>query len=365
MAVVLKHVSDPLPRPRQFVPDLPEAVERILFKALAKDPADRYPSMAEMKAAMERALARGMAHGEDREAERQYPSARIEAAPELPPAEDAATIDQGVEGETATPRPIHDTADAEASSRPRLADEKRAAARPLLRLSTVKAILSVASLIVLLSVGGLLVRTSVLQGLGKSIEATPTFTATLARIPTSTLTPTLTLTPTFTPTPTLKPTATPELSSPPEIVGKDKAESILRSGVDFLEGEAREKPSAEDLAKPGTFTYTVPITDPSKPVVWAYGWCAKDKTTLDDNFKHIELAFDLDGKAVGADRLATIGYQTRAGFFCRLVYTVLKDWPAGEHHLSIKATFDQTINDGQDDYPAGDYVLVYNVYVKP
>jgi len=47
------------------------------------------------------------------------------------------------------------------------------------------------------------------------------------------------------------------------------------------------------------------------------------------------------------------------------VYAVLKDWPAGEHHLSIKATFTQTINDGQDDYPAGDYILDYTVYVKP
>jgi len=45
MAVVLKQISDPLPRPTQFVPDLPEAVEHLLVKALAKDPADRYEDM--------------------------------------------------------------------------------------------------------------------------------------------------------------------------------------------------------------------------------------------------------------------------------------------------------------------------------
>jgi serine/threonine protein kinase len=47
MAVVLKHVLDPLPRPRQFVPDLPSEVENALFKALAKKPEDRYATMAE------------------------------------------------------------------------------------------------------------------------------------------------------------------------------------------------------------------------------------------------------------------------------------------------------------------------------
>ncbi len=154
-------------------------------------------------------------------------------------------------------------------------------------------------------------------------------------------------------------------SGPPAMVPADKAESILRSGIDFLEDLAREKPSAEDLAKPGTFTYTVPITDPAKPVTWAYGWCAHDQATLKDNLKHIRLTFTLDGKTVSADKLASIGYQTRTGLSCRLVYAVLKDWPAGEHHLSIKATFTQKINDGQDDYPAGDYILAYNVYVKP
>ncbi len=53
-AVLLKHASEPLPRPRQFVPDLPEEVEKVLFKALAKQPEDRYQSMGEFAAALER-----------------------------------------------------------------------------------------------------------------------------------------------------------------------------------------------------------------------------------------------------------------------------------------------------------------------
>jgi len=52
--VMMKHVSDPLPRPRDFISNLPEEVEKVLFKALEKDPADRYQSMAEFAEALEK-----------------------------------------------------------------------------------------------------------------------------------------------------------------------------------------------------------------------------------------------------------------------------------------------------------------------
>jgi tRNA A-37 threonylcarbamoyl transferase component Bud32 len=58
MAVVEKHLHDPLPSPRQFVQDLPEEVEKVLMKALAKQPEERYQSMGELEAALE-ALTKG------------------------------------------------------------------------------------------------------------------------------------------------------------------------------------------------------------------------------------------------------------------------------------------------------------------
>ena len=53
------------------------------------------------------------------------------------------------------------------------------------------------------------------------------------------------------------------------------------------------------------------------------------------------------------------------GKLYRFIYTALSDWPAGEHHLQTIATFTSTVNDGLQDYPAGDYVLDYTVFVKP
>lgn len=51
-SVILKHINAPLPLPRTVVPDLPEEVERIVMKSLAKNPADRYASAAKMRDAL-------------------------------------------------------------------------------------------------------------------------------------------------------------------------------------------------------------------------------------------------------------------------------------------------------------------------
>ncbi len=56
MAVVVKHINDSLPLPRQVNPDLPEAVERVILKALAKRPEDRYATAGDMVRAIQAAI---------------------------------------------------------------------------------------------------------------------------------------------------------------------------------------------------------------------------------------------------------------------------------------------------------------------
>ena len=44
-AILIKQTNNPMPLPSQYIPNLPDAVEKVLFKALAKQPEDRYSTM--------------------------------------------------------------------------------------------------------------------------------------------------------------------------------------------------------------------------------------------------------------------------------------------------------------------------------
>lgn len=55
-AIIMKHISDPLPLPRSLNPDIPEAVERVILKALSKNPDERFQSGREFATAIKNAL---------------------------------------------------------------------------------------------------------------------------------------------------------------------------------------------------------------------------------------------------------------------------------------------------------------------
>lgn len=52
LAVMLKHVNDPLPQPRSVKPDIPEGLERIILKSMAKNADERFATVNEMLAAL-------------------------------------------------------------------------------------------------------------------------------------------------------------------------------------------------------------------------------------------------------------------------------------------------------------------------
>jgi len=55
-AIIHDHIFTPLPLPRELNADLPESVERVLLKALAKEPEDRFQSVEELVNGIEAAL---------------------------------------------------------------------------------------------------------------------------------------------------------------------------------------------------------------------------------------------------------------------------------------------------------------------
>jgi serine/threonine protein kinase len=52
-AVLLKQATEPLPRPCSFIPGLPERVEQVIYKSMAKKAEERYSSMREFEGALE------------------------------------------------------------------------------------------------------------------------------------------------------------------------------------------------------------------------------------------------------------------------------------------------------------------------
>jgi serine/threonine protein kinase/WD40 repeat protein len=60
VAVVLKHITASLPRPRDVNPDLPEAVEAVIMKSMAKEPGDRYQSAGQLATALREAIGQAM-----------------------------------------------------------------------------------------------------------------------------------------------------------------------------------------------------------------------------------------------------------------------------------------------------------------
>src|SRR5689334_411501 len=52
LAVAMMHIHNPLRPPRQIKPDIPETIERIILRAMAKDPADRFQTAEEMAASL-------------------------------------------------------------------------------------------------------------------------------------------------------------------------------------------------------------------------------------------------------------------------------------------------------------------------
>ncbi|NLL79671.1 MAG: Stk1 family PASTA domain-containing Ser/Thr kinase [Clostridiales bacterium] len=56
VAIAIKHIQEPMPSPRDYVPEIPVSVEQIVFKCTQKSPDRRYQSMPELVEDLKRSL---------------------------------------------------------------------------------------------------------------------------------------------------------------------------------------------------------------------------------------------------------------------------------------------------------------------
>ncbi|GAB4526456.1 MAG: hypothetical protein Kow0063_00740 [Anaerolineae bacterium] len=192
-AIILKHINDPLPLPSEVNPDIPEGVERVILKAMSKNPDDRYQTAGEMARALRQAV--GVRAEETIAA---VPITTIAPAPRLK----EVAVEPGLD-RTPTPVPSQVT-EAPTTTQP-------APAATIAGLPMLPAILGVGALLVVCLVALALVGTRILGDTERkqaAINATQTALAqTLAAQGEDTPTPLITPTPTHTqPPPSSTPT---------------------------------------------------------------------------------------------------------------------------------------------------------------
>ncbi len=207
LSVALKHVSEIPTPPTAINPNLPQDVEDIILKALAKDPVDRFVTTGDMALALEAALSEGRAF-------EQRNKKRVATAPQMPAGvPPAAEVSSMTLPRAAAVAPIITSNQSPVKGRQ---------ATP----STQSFSLSGWPLMALIGILGVLIGAVGLFFIsGSGILPTPTPSPTvvvIAQEPSKTPTPTLTNTPTHTPepptntpAPTLTPTPVPSPTSTP------------------------------------------------------------------------------------------------------------------------------------------------------
>jgi hypothetical protein len=157
-----------------------------------------------------------------------------------------------------------------------------------------------------------------------------------------------------------------EPAAPTPVMEKDAnkvIEALNANNAVPLEALAQEQYTEEDLAKPGTLTYTVKITD-ERPTYFGYGWCTTTEEILRQNFEHINVKLYFNDDELGNDVIHPVTFTGTEGLVCLQYVVLMSDWPNGEYNLEAIATFDEKINDGLADFEAGDYIFVYNVTIE-
>lgn len=147
---------------------------------------------------------------------------------------------------------------------------------------------------------------------------------------------------------------------PPAMSTPAEALAALQAGnAPFLQDLAREDHG--NVFAPGEYVFTVPLGK-SQDTIWHFFWCTADVESFEDNWGRLDLTFILGGENIPLERFAEWEGNS-GGQECRLMYTLLRDWPIGEHVLVVEVDFPTALNDGFADYEAGVRRLEYHVYL--
>jgi eukaryotic-like serine/threonine-protein kinase len=265
LAVALKVMSEPLRSPRALAPGIPEGVEKLLYKALARDPQDRYTDMAAFWAALESQLTGQPAKADETDQIPVSDAAPIAEDPEQVPSSEAETVDELVSTPAVDQAPVRvEPPQEKPHVRPRPRQPSRSPGREKTRLPGLALWVGAAALaVVVLAAGSALLSRGSRGSLPMTAEPTEEAVAQVeAPLPIATDAPesTATETPLLSPTATETPVPTPTLTPEPTLgIGStmvnpvDDAVLVYVPEGEFLMGS--EDADAWDREKPQRMVY--------------------------------------------------------------------------------------------------------------
>lgn len=320
MGLVVKHIHDPLPSPSKINPAIPKTIEQVILKALAKEPAERYQTAGEMAKALETAIT---------EVDGEIKS--------LPPDPHTSTT---------VSKLTH-------------------------KIPVWGWVLGIAmGLCILAGIVGMGIR-----------AAAPLIN--FAQNPTTPATPenpTNDVTEIGTPTilfPTVISPTIDQITTSPTSLSENAATPAWNSSVSARmptldEIDENNIPTIwndiladiPDIPSPGTEYYEVTLTS-DKEYLWPLEWCSLGKALLDENIEAMSLEFLINGKAIPKESIFYYQYANDSGWNCSYWATVLGNWESGaEYNLVVSYTFNSEVFDGEESYPAGDYVHCFRTTIK-
>jgi len=157
------------------------------------------------------------------------------------------------------------------------------------------------------------------------------------------------------------PTETPGL---PVLEDSEATVRIIEAGDFTTLYDLKNEQAQDETYKPDVERYTVEMS-PDNQIDLGPGWCARTSAIRDDNKKHFHPAVTVNDYLVPDRDLEYFEWTSDDGLYCFSWDIVASSWPTGQHQVSQAFAFDAPINDGWDDYPAGEYVTEYTITVSP
>lgn len=354
MAILLKKNQDALPRPTQFVSDLPQAVENVLIKALARKPDDRYQSVEELLYAMESLLG-GVAKADKLKSE----SVKQQSSrPREKTHDTLATMDQPDTKATIDQNEVTTVDDTPGNQKPNTEKAIRPTQTSVIKYWPVAVGAGGLALLVICGFGLFAVSNMSASSAPSNPIPTTFIQSAATKIPTS---KSSYIAPTSPPSVVVIPSATFDIT--PAVIASRTTPSEMNSIASIWKATGIGNPG--DIPAPGTKHFNATVNS-SDILLWLFFWCTSNQQTLDQNMKYVTVDMLIDNVSLSSSQIYEIDDSTSNGKWrCHNWYTTLRNWKREANiQLTIHYSFSRKINDGYTNYPAGDYYIQLNTTVR-